>query len=70
MINVDAAHLGDTISSLAKDVGGWCSAASVFIGEVDGKPVRVEVLRMAEAVEEHDYEGTAVQYNCLESKYE
>lgn len=64
-MSVDAIKLEGVLRKLAKDVGGYCCDASVFIGEIDGKPVYLTVYERSEAEDCHDYEGTRDKHNCI-----
>lgn len=55
-MKIDSKRMREIIEDLAGDVRGPCCEASTFIGEVDGKPVRVTVMS-AEEGEENGYEA-------------
>lgn len=65
-MKIDNEKLEAVLKSLASDVGGMCTAASVFIGEVNRKPVYITVMSKKEAREEHDYEGTPPKHLCID----
>lgn len=54
------------IEELSRDVGGSCCEASVFIGEIKGKPVKLTVMSKSEARESHDYNGVLSEHDCIE----
>lgn len=67
-INVDKFY--QVLNELNKDIfdygGISCPSASVFIGEINGNPVRLTVMTEKEATEEHDYECTNDDHLILE----
>lgn len=64
-MKIDGEKLKEILKDLANDVGGMCAQSSVFIGEIEGRPIRVSAMSKEEAEEEHDFEGTDATYQCL-----
>lgn len=56
------------LEELSRDVGGSCFEASVFIGEIKGKPIRLTVMSKSEARESHDYSGVLPEHECIEGQ--
>ncbi len=54
------------VQEFAEDVSGRCLETSAFIGEVDGKLIRLSVMTKKEAIDQHDFEEINALYNCIE----
>ena len=54
------------MQEFAEDVSGRCLETSAFIGEVDGKLIRLSVMTKKEAIDQHDFEEINALYNCIE----
>lgn len=57
-MNINVDKFDSILVELATDVGGMCCESAVFIGEINGKPVRLSVMSLDQAEEDHDYHGT------------
>ncbi|QIY81465.1 hypothetical protein [Chromobacterium violaceum] len=64
-MKVNAEKLEQIIQELSSEVGGWSCSSSVFVGEVNGNPVRIEVMTPSEAADEHDFDGVGDEYRCI-----
>ncbi len=65
MINTN--KLESILTNFSNDIDGITVERSVFIGEINGKPVQITVMSKSEAQIEHDYEGTRPEYDCFEN---
>jgi hypothetical protein len=67
-MKIDTDKLEMVIANLAKLTKGACCSSSVFIGEISGKPIRLEVMLVSEAEDECDYEGINPKFMCVDGK--
>ena len=54
------------IKEFADETGGICCEKSAFIGEIDGKIVRLSVMTKIEALDKHDFEEINDHHRCIE----
>jgi hypothetical protein len=66
MSTIDAEKLESVLKDLRKDVGGMCCEAGVFIGQIRGCPIYLQVMSKDEAEESHDFEAVDQRYKCIE----
>lgn len=52
----DLGKLNEMLEILGKDIQGFCSEASIFIGEVDGIVYQLKAMSIHEAEEYNDYD--------------
>lgn len=64
-MTIDVKKLTDMLEKLNENTRGSCCESSAFIGEINGKPVRLTVMQIDEAVDEHYYEGTRAEHACV-----
>ena len=64
-MSINVERIRSIIKDLGNDTAGSCCECSVFIGEIDGKPIRISVMSKHEAEEAHDYEGTLDKFNSI-----
>lgn len=55
------------LEELASETGGRCCEVAAFIGEIDGKVVRLSVMTKDEALGQHDFEEIDERHRCIES---
>ena len=54
------------IKEFADETGGICCEKSAFIGEIDGKIVRLSSQTKIEALDKHDFEEINDHHRCIE----
>lgn len=59
--------LESLIEDFAAETGGGCCEVSAFVGEIDGKIVRLSVMTKEEALNQHDFEEINEHHRCIES---
>ncbi len=63
---IDSKKMEDIINKLSASIYDYgvisCPASSVFIGEIDGRPIRLTVMTKDYAKEEHEYDGRKKQH--------
>jgi len=65
-MQVDLEKLTSKIKELSKDTKGFCLESAVFIGEINGNPIRLSVMQKSEADDEYGYEGIDNRHNCID----
>lgn len=58
--------LESLVQEFADEVGGKCCEVSAFVGEIDGKIIRLSVMTKKEAAYQHDFEGINENQRCIE----
>lgn len=64
-MKIDNEKLQKIIKQMSKETSGMCAETSVFIGEINGKPIRLSVMTSNEAEEEHYFEGFKDKFVCI-----
>lgn len=55
------------IEEFADETGGGCCEVAAFIGEIDGKIVRLSVMTKKEALDQHGFEEINDRHRCVGS---
>ena len=69
-MKVNAQKLEALLIELAKTTGyeHRCAATSVFVGEIDGKLVRLSIMEQKHAKDNYDYTGPGEMCICIEAQ--
>lgn len=66
-MKTNTVKLESLIEEFADETGGGCCEVSAFIGEINGKIVRLSVMTKKEALDQHDFEEINDRHRCVES---
>ena len=65
-MKINIVKLESLIEEFSAETGGRCREVAAFIGEIDGKVVRLSVMTKKEALDQHDFEEVNDHHRCIE----